>query len=136
MLLNRILLLAAALLRSGIFTAAQRGIETDRGRLPFAGSVTVDLSKSGQLATLTLLDSLGALIPIARSYDGRPWEVAPGPFVYGVLTISCGSTLCSIDLSKITRQGSLKHTVYSAYIDPASDKGQSATVARFLEQAT
>jgi hypothetical protein len=98
-------------------------------------NIEVDKAPSGKLMTLTMLDSTGNLIPIARSYDGRDWEVAPGPYAYsGEVGITCSTdTVCEIDLEAITESGPVKETTYTEYLDLEDKK---ARVARFLEQTT
>ena len=80
----------------------------------------------------------GDFIPIARSYDGRPFEVAPGPYAHGILPLDCSTEtqMCEIDITVIEHKGSLDEITYSSYLDPNSQKGVTAMVARFLEQAT
>lgn len=100
--------------------------------------VTSSVAANGELITLALFDDLGELQPVARSYDGRDWEVSPGPFADGKVSIDCTSiTSCDIDVSQLGRTGTLKKTTYSAYLDPASSEDDKrSAVARFLEQAT
>ena len=107
--------------------------------LPHAGSLSFDLAKAGQLVTIVALDdATGDSIPIARSYDGRPFEVAPGPYVNVGLPMHCPteSLYCGIDIAVVQRTGSLHEITYSSYLDSSSPKGIDAMTARFLEQAT
>ena len=99
--------------------------------------VTSSVAADGELITLALFDDLGELLPVARSYDGRGWEVSPGPFADGKVSIGCDASSCAIDVSNLGRTGTLKKTTYSAYLDPASSEDDKrSAVARFLEQAT
>jgi hypothetical protein len=119
-----------------VSSAAPPPVVTYRATLPWAGWIGVNLSQFGQLVTLTVEEPSGNLIPVARSYDGRPWEVAPGPYADVGLPISCESSWCGIDIAPIKRVGSLKETVYTSFLDPNNEQGRNALVARFLEQAT
>ena len=107
--------------------------------LPHVGWLDFKLAKAGQLVTIVALeDTTGDSIPIARSYDGRPFEVAPGPYADGVLPMRCPAEVqsCGIDITVVKRIGSLQEITYSSYLDPNSPKGINAKTARFLEQAT
>ena len=107
--------------------------------LPHVGWLGFDLAKAGQLVTIIALDGVtGDSIPVARSYDGRPFEVAPGPYANGGLPMHCPAEFqyCGIDIAVVQRTGSLQEITYSSYLDPSSPKGINAMTARFLEQAT
>ena len=107
--------------------------------LPHVGWLGFDLAKAGQLVTIVALDGVtGDSIPVARSYDGRPFEVAPGPYANGGLPMHCPAEFqyCGIDIAVVQRTGSLQEITYSSYLDPSSPKGINAMTARFLEQAT
>ena len=107
--------------------------------MPYKGWLGFKFAKAGQLVTIVVReDTTRDSIPIARSYDGRPFEVAPGPYAYGELPLDCSTEtqMCEIDITVIERKGSLHEITYSSYLDPSSQKGVTAMVARFLEQAT
>lgn len=113
-------------------------VERALGEMTEIQTITVNMAPSGKLLTLTMLDSnTGDLIPIARSYDGRKWEVAPGPYAHsGEVGITCGTSNCEVDLSAITTSGPVKETTYTAYLNLDDETGKKARAARFLEQAT
>jgi hypothetical protein len=107
--------------------------------LPHAGWLGFHLSKMGQLVKIVVQDgATGDSIPFARSYDGRPFEVAPGPYAHGEVPLDCSAEtqLCEIDITVVQQRGSLLEITYSSYHDANSEKGRNAMVARFLEQAT
>ena len=132
-------LLLIALL-SGVTTCNAQGPQVRLvTSLPYAGWLDFNLSKPGQLVTIVALEAAtGDSIPIARSYDGRPFEVAPGPYVNVGVPINCATGLqyCGVDIAGVKRTGSLQEITYSSYLDPNSQKGIDAITARFLEQAT
>lgn len=112
------------------------------------------------LCTLTMLDVRGDYIPIARSYDGRPWELSAGPFNnarnngnnddYGGMIVACDAIKCAIDFAPALRvvantatsfntTAQFHLTSYSAYLDTQGSNhvnDRKALVARFLEQTT
>jgi hypothetical protein len=107
--------------------------------MPYNGWLGFKFAKAGQLVTIVVQeDTTRDSIPIARSYDGRPFEVAPGPYAHGELPLDCSAEtqMCEIDITVIERKGSLHEITYSSYLDHTSEKGVTAMVARFLEQAT
>ena len=134
------MLLLITLLSGAIITCNAQGPQVRLvTSLPGAGWLDFTLSKAGQLVTVVALeDATGDSIPIARSYDGRPFEVAPGPYVNVGVPINCpaGLQYCSIDITGVKRTGSLREITYPSYLDPSSQKGINARTARFLEQAT
>jgi len=104
---------------------------------PWIGTFTINKAQRGELVTLTFLTDPGNdKIPVARSYDGRDWELSPGPFADIGLSISCSPTSCDINVSNIDLSGNLYETSYTSYVSRFSTKGKAARVARFLEQAT
>ena len=107
--------------------------------LPHAGWLGFNLSQMDQLVRIVVQDgATGDFIPIARSYDGRPFEVAAGPYANGALPLDCSAEtqFCEMNIAAVQQRGSLLEITYSSYLDPNSEKGRNARVARFLEQAT
>lgn len=110
-----------------------------------AEPVVLNLAKDAGLCTLSLTDEYGDYLPIARSYDGRNWEVTAGPFNSPSfdLALACDATTCSIDLTSILHtavggSGEIRLTSYAPYLDESSSEimEKKGIVARFLEQAT
>jgi len=98
-----------------------------------SGSISIANFAKG-LCTLTTVNELGDLLAIARSYDGKDWEVSPGPFVDS-LSINCGNGhACTLNLSDIDTP--MKLTSYAPYLKGDSASDQKKMVAKFLEQAT
>ena len=98
-------------------------------------------ARAGELCTLTLRDAAG-IRPIARSYNGKDWEVTAGPL---------SETLDSPTCSDAADAPAIRHCFFSSlppaaavtngsvytlttYADPGY--GDAAEAARFLEQAT
>jgi len=105
---------------------------------PWMGTLSLNKAQSNQLITLTFVPttSTNDRIPIARSYDGRDWELSPGLYTHIGLAITCSGSSCGINLSNLTRSGDLFETSYTSPFDPDSGKGKNTRAARFLEQAT
>jgi len=104
---------------------------------PWIGTLSMNKASSGQLITLSFLaHPTNAWIPVARSYDGRDWELSGGPLAYIGLTISCFNDSCGINVANLTRAGNLYETTYPSPLSSTSEKGKNAMVSRFLEQAT
>ena len=113
-----------------------------------AQSVILSLANDAGLCVLSLLDPFGDYLPIARSYDGRDWELSAGPFNSPNfdLNLNCnddGTDECSIDMASILQApagsvGEIRLTSYAPYLDTSSSDSmqQKGIVARFLEQAT
>lgn len=74
-----------------------------------------------------------SLIPYARSYNGHPWESAPGPYASPSQNIDCSSTEvgCQIELAPLSADG-------DSYIILAKDGkvDDAKQIARFLEMTT
>ena len=99
-------------------------------------------AQDGELCTLTLRDAAG-FRPVARSYDGKDWEVTAGP-----LSETLESPSCS-DAPDTPAPGQVRHCSFSSIPPPANNDtayvlttyshsgfGDAAEASRFLEQAT
>lgn len=93
-------------------------------------------NKSNGLCTLTTYSELGDLVAVARSYDNKDWEPAPGPYSSSV-TFACSGGKCDLDLSDPISHGQpLKLTAFDPYLDVSDDGDRKKMVAKFLEQAS
>ena len=98
---------------------------------------TADITKStGEgLCTLSAIDSFGNLLPIARSYDNRDWEITPGKYVTDLEFDCSGGSSCTVDLSSVS-ETQLMLTSFQPYLDSSDANDQKSIVARFLQTAT
>lgn len=90
----------------------------------------ITIASSAILCTLTLTDiSSGISAPVARSYDGKEWEVTAGPLV-ATLAPPNGGTFKGLPVPKKLSERyvltSYDHTGF----------GEDADATRFLQQAT
>ena len=89
------------------------------------------LSRSQQLCTLWQVDAQRTrIIPVARSYEGNPWEPYSTALLSDVATFQCDSVTCSANLPELLPGHSYELAAFDHRL-PNRDK-----VARFLEQAT
>ena len=96
---------------------------------------------AGELCTLTLRDAAG-IRPIARSYDGKDWQVTAGPLSETLDSPTCSDapdapTIRHCSLSSLPPAAEVADgAVYTltTYANPGY--GDAAEAARFLEQAT
>ena len=134
--MSRLTLLFAVVSVLGQAMAQDYSCPTQGSILVDLGSVTT-LRNAPELCTLTTVNSLGDLVPLARSYLGQDWEVSPGPFVTS-LSFSCSDGVCSVHLDDdaLANGSEFKLTSYSSYLDSSNADDRKSIVARFLEEAT
>lgn len=108
--------------------------------LPNGGTLEVGPSSAGTLCTLTEVQSDPAdpskdiqIIPIGRSYDGRPWENVAGSYSEAVFPNGppyCTSTKCTIPLPAEAANSRYVLTSYGHSL------AKRDIIARFLDQVT
>ncbi len=88
------------------------------------------------LCSLWLVAETGVRVPVARSYDGNPWETYRGP--YASLKIDCQSAQCTTKLPAVTAETRAQYGSYRYEVVAFERATPAPTVeaARFLEQAT
>jgi hypothetical protein len=95
-------------------------------------NITLQFTISSQLCTLVQIAPDGkSFKPVARSYDGNPWEVTAGAFTSLVAFDCAGSSTCTTVLPSLPDDA-----VYQLRSFPRVNKSAADTIARFLEQAT
>lgn len=93
-------------------------------------------SGPGKLCTLTLRANDGVPVPVARSYDGRDWEIAAGPRADFLPAPACdgGTSYCLLSELPAPPDGT-DYVLRSHAPRPRADSPVHMAV-RFLEQAT
>ena len=109
-----------------------QGSAIDLSRVNY-DDTTVEFTTADQLCTLVQISPDGKNFkPVARSYDGHPWEVSAGAFST-LVTFDCtDSDTCTAVLPSLPDDD----TVYQLRSFPRVNKSAADTIARFLEQAT
>lgn len=110
---------------------AVNGSSVDLSHVEFDNN-TLQFTISSQLCTLVQVAADGkSFKPVARSYDGNPWEVSAGAFTSLVEFDCTGSSACKTVLPSLS-----DGAIYQLRSFPRVYKSAADTIARFLEQAT